>query len=164
MKILLVIFMLYSSGALAKHLETKCNDNSCFDFGWVTTEPGTNYLLEASCIDGDCRSKGWKSSDNRNSTYLVKCKRNSCFENGWVSIQKDRGDILVDIVTCKNNDCLSYGWDIATSYGDVGEAMCKNNDCRKFGGISHWRGQLSETNCIDSDCYNSGWTADILED
>lgn len=165
MKILTVIFFLgLSFIANGKTLETKCNNNNCFESGWNTTEPGTDYLLEAQCIGNDCRTKGWVSSDNRDSNYHVKCKSGDCFQNGWISFQNDQGKILVDITTCKNNDCLTYGWDIATSYGEDGEAICKKDDCREFGGISYWRGQISETSCIDSDCYRNGWSAEIQED
>jgi hypothetical protein len=155
------ILVLIANTADAKNLETICNQQDCFKNGWITTEPGTDYLLKCECIDGDCENVGWKSVDNRGSTFIVRCKSGGCFVDGWRSLQNDQDKILIDLVTCKEDNCLTYGWSIFASYDKGGEVTCKRDDCRRFGGFSNWRKEHSETNCINGDCYRYGWTADI---
>ncbi|MCB0367568.1 MAG: hypothetical protein H6624_16350 [Bdellovibrionaceae bacterium] len=164
MKVLILFAVVLSAGSVfAKTLETRCIKNDCFRFGWMTTEPSTDYQLTCTCTDGDCMNVGWESADNRNSTFSVECKVGGCFTKGWKSVQNDNGMVLIDIVTCKSDSCLTHGWDIAASYGPGGEVICKNSDCHQFGGISFWRGKISETFCINSNCYRSGWVAEIDE-
>ncbi|MCB0385873.1 MAG: hypothetical protein KDD43_10815 [Bdellovibrionales bacterium] len=159
--LILIFFALSVPVANAITLETICNNKDCFTSGWVTTEPGTDYLLTCQCKSGDCVNQGWESQDNRNSTFDVTCKPGGCFTEGWTSVQNDKGLVLIDVVLCKEGSCLTHGWDIITTYDGDGEVTCKGNDCSSFGGLSYWRGQLSETTCYNSDCYRYGWHSNI---
>ena len=147
--------------AKATFLETKCNNQDCFTWGWTTTSPDSDYYLQAQCKENDCQNLGWQSLDNRSSEYNVKCKVGGCFVKGWVSVERaEKGALRIDIVNCKNDDCLTYGWTIKNGFSE-GDVTCKNENCREFGGFSFWRGLHSETTCINSSCYSNGWTANI---
>jgi hypothetical protein len=164
MKVILSLTLFFFSQiSLAKLLETKCTNGDCFKYGWVTTEPGTDYVLNCTCTSNDCKKFGWKSIDNRNSSYTVNCKSAGCFAEGWTSLQNDNGKILIDVVHCKDSSCLSKGWNIVSTYDKGGEVTCKSDDCSRFGGISFWRGKVSETSCYADDCYKNGWAARIEE-